>query len=225
MNGKFKAAGIVAAGLIIAAAAVSPATAAGGRWGGNGNGPGTGVSASSGSNCTGTQQGARMGGYGHGAGARGGMQGQQHVLAPMGTLTEDQKANLLSMVEEEKLAHDVYVAIAAKYPTLYQFANISTAELQHQTALRNLLTRYGIADPTAGLASGQFATASFQNLYNKYIAEAASTSAALAVGVAIEKLDIADLSSNLNGLTAPDVVQVFTNLRNASQHHLAAFGG
>ena len=45
------------------------------------------------------------------------------------------------------------------------------------------------------------------------------------VGVAIEKLDIADLTSALEEVTAGDVVQTYSNLRNASQHHLTAFGG
>jgi hypothetical protein len=41
----------------------------------------------------------------------------------------------------------------------------------------------------------------------------------------VEKADIADLTSALSGVTAPDVVSVLTHMRTASQHHLAAFGG
>ena len=54
------------------------------------------------------------------------------------------------MAEEEKLAHDVYVALAARYPDLMQFARIQRSETMHLTAVRTLLTRYGIADPTTG---------------------------------------------------------------------------
>ena len=43
------------------------------------------------------------------------------------TLTADQKANVASMVEEEKLAHDVYVALAAKFPADFQFARIANS--------------------------------------------------------------------------------------------------
>ena len=226
MKSKIKAAGIIAATITIAAVAIPEANAAG-RGMQSGNGATTRATATT---CTGTASGANaqmrggMTGYGRGGGMRG-MQTQSHVTAPMGTLSAAQKAELVSMVEEEKLAHDVYVAIAAKYPTLTQFANISRSESQHQSALRSLLTKYGITDSTANLAAGKFATASMQDLYSKLVASATSTAAALQVGVTVEKLDIADLTDAMTGLTAPDVLQVYTNLRTASQRHLAAFGG
>lgn len=228
MNKKIKAAGIVAATLTIAAVSLTPASAAGrGMGSGNGNTAATrtGVCTATGA-ATGTQAGRNAkAGMGRGNAARGNMQAQAHVVAPMGTLSAAQKAELVAMVEEEKLAHDVYVAIAAKFPTLVQFSNIARSELQHETALRSLLTKYGIDDPTAGLASGKFATPAVQALYTKLVADASSTTAAYAVGVTIEKLDIADLTDAISGLTAPDVLQVYTNLRTASQRHLAAFGG
>ena len=48
---------------------------------------------------------------------------------------------------------------------------------------------------------------------------------ALDVGIDIAELDIEDLTSALNNVTAPDVIQIYTNLRKASQHRLTAFGG
>ena len=151
--------------------------------------------------------------------------GQAHgaALAPSGTLTASQKDELVYMVEEEKLAHDVYVALAAKYPSIVQFSRIAKSESRHQDALRTLLSRYGLADPTIGLAAGEFSTAAFQSLYDSLVAQATDAASALAVGVSIEKLDIADLTTALNGLTAPDVVQAYTNLRKGSEQHLAAF--
>jgi len=226
MKRTIKTAGILAATLTIAAVSISPASAAGrGAGAGRGTMTPSGVCTATGVQQQGSQA-ARGGMMGKGRQAtRGTMQGQTHVTAPMGTLSAAQKAELVAMVEEEKLAHDVYVAIAAKFPTLTQFANIARSELQHQTALRSLLTRYGITDPTVNLAAGKFVTADMQALYDKFVAQATSTTAAIAVGVQIEKLDIADLTEALSGLTAPDVVQVYTNLRTASQRHLAAFGG
>ena len=134
-------------------------------------------------------------------------------------------ASLLFMIEEEKLAHDVYVALAAKYPATVQFARIANAEATHLASIQTLLARYGIDDPTTGMAAGEFRTAAFQSLYDDLVARATTTASALAVGVTIEKLDIADLTSAMSGLTAPDVLQVYTNLRNGSERHLAAFGG
>jgi hypothetical protein len=81
-----------------------------------------------------------------------------------GTLTADQKSRLAGMAEEEKLAHDVYVVLAASTQDA-RFARIATAEARHLTEVRALLARYGIADPTAGKADGQFATGSVQELF------------------------------------------------------------
>ena len=58
------------------------------------------------------------------------------------------------------------------------------------------------------------------------VVERADTPAdALGVGVTIERLDIADLDDAMSGLTAPDVLNAYTHLRQGSQRHLAAFGG
>jgi hypothetical protein len=227
--------GIITAGLTALALAASPAFAAGGP-NNNANGTGTclitgtapttpGANNPNGTAGAGYGRG-NGGGMGNGMGGPGrGMAGTGANLAPMGTLTTSQKATLVSMAEEEKLAHDVYVALAAKFPADFQFARIANAESTHQTALRTLLTRYAIADPTAGLGAGEFATSAFQSLYGSLVGQATTAANALDVGIAVEKLDIADLTKALSGLSAPDVSQVYTNLRNASEHHLAAFGG
>lgn len=216
--------GILAAGITVLAVSAAPAIAAGGPASPNGTGTCT---------STGTAQGPMNGaggGRGNGQGMQGqgngqGMQGQGAITAVSGTLTASQRATLVAMAEEEKLAHDVYVALAAKYPATVQFARIANAEATHLTSIQTLLARYGIDDPTTGMAAGEFRTAAFQSLYDDLVARATTTANALAVGVTIEELDIADLTSAMSGLTAPDVLQVYTNLRNGSERHLAAFGG
>lgn len=219
MRRSLAVAGIIAAGLTALAVAATPAFAAGGPLSNNNNN-GTGTCAITGTAPTnmgmngGGQGNGRGNGMGQGMG--GGMAGQ--ALAPSGTLTTAQKSTLAYMAEEEKLAHDVYVALAAKFPVDYQFARIARSETMHQAALRTLLTRYGLTDPTAGLADGVFSTKEFQTLYNDLVGSATTAANALGVGVTIEKLDIADLTAALTGLTAPDVTQVYTNLRTGSQH-------
>lgn len=176
----------------------------------------------------GTAQGQGFGqGMGRGMGQGMGQRGAGLNLAalPSGTLTSTQRDELASMAEEEKLAHDVYVALAADYPALMQFDRIATAETQHLTTIRLMLDKYDIADPTEGLDAGEFASDRFNVLYDDLLDGVNSTADALAVGVTIEKADIADLTDALSGLTAPDVTQVYTHLRTASEHHLAAFGG
>jgi hypothetical protein len=142
-----------------------------------------------------------------------------------GSLTADQKTKLAGMVEEEKLAHDVYVALAATTKDT-RFTRIAAAESQHMTAIRALLSRYGVADPTAGKADGVFATDSVQQLYKDLVARGTvSLDAALAVGRDIENLDIKDLATAGSGVTAQDVTTVYTRLSEGSQRHLRAFGG
>jgi len=162
-----------------------------------------------------------MGNRGQGMGNR----GQGAVTAPMGTLTSAQKTELAAMAEEEKVAHDLYVALAAKYPELRQFASIANAELQHLAAVRTMMDRYGIVDPTAGLAAGEFKSDTFQDLYDGLLAGATTSAKALAAGIAVEKADIADLKAAMTGVAAPDVLQVYGSLVRGSERHLVAFGG
>jgi hypothetical protein len=144
---------------------------------------------------------------------------------PNGTLTKAQKRELKAMAEEEKLAHDVYVALSAQYPSAVQFSNISRAESRHLQAVRKMLDRYGLSDPTAGRAAGEFATAATQDLYESLLAQATTEQAAYDVGITIEKMDIADLKDAMSGLKAKDVKFVYSRLLQGSQKHLQAFGG
>jgi hypothetical protein len=177
-------------------------------------------------------------GRGHGRGMNGQGAGRQSRGAGMGagmgadltnvdsgTLTTTQKASLAAMAEEEKLAHDLYVTFAVKYGTT-SFSRISNAETRHLMEVRTLLKRYAITDPTAGKAVGTFATTSTQQLYNKLVTQGtASVDAASAAARAVEKTDIADLNKAKTGVTAPDVLAVYTHLLAGSQRHLVAFGG
>ena len=70
------------------------------------------------------------------------------------SLSRAEVSALVQMREEEKLARDVYRALAAKW-NLPVFRNIARAAQQHMNAVGVLLERYGIADPAAGKAAGQ----------------------------------------------------------------------
>lgn len=142
-----------------------------------------------------------------------------------GSLTADQVTKLAGMIEEEKLAHDVYVALADATGDA-RFTRIAASESRHVTEVRALLTRYGVADPTAGKADGQFTSDAVQKLYDDLVRRgSASLEAALAVGRDIENLDIKDLATAGTGVTAQDVTTVYTRLTNGSKMHLRSFGG
>jgi hypothetical protein len=139
------------------------------------------------------------------------------------TLTAEEAAGLRWMVEEEKLAHDVYVAMYARWG-LSIFTNISDSETQHVAAVRNLLAFYGLSDPSAGLGPGTFADAELQHLYDTLIAQGnLSLLEALRVGAAIEEIDILDLQRLLGQTNKSNIRKVYTNLMDASGNHLRAF--
>ncbi|MFO7572609.1 MAG: DUF2202 domain-containing protein [Gaiellaceae bacterium] len=134
-----------------------------------------------------------------------------------------ERTTLLSMREEEKLAHDVYVALGAKTGPQV-FTRIAASERRHEQAVERVLATYGIADPTDGYAVGSFPSTRFQQLYDELVANgSASQAAALAVGVQIERLDIVDLAAAIRQTDEAMLDRVYGNLRSASQQHLAAF--
>ncbi|WP_369029803.1 DUF2202 domain-containing protein [Streptomyces adonidis] len=145
------------------------------------------------------------------------------ALASQGTLTVAQKATLVGMAEEEKLAHDLYTAFAEGHDARV-FERIASAETRHLTAVRTLLDRYDVTDPTADKPAGEFTDPAVQATYDRLLKQGeGSLSAALAAGRTVETDDIAALTEAVSGLTAPDARQVYTNLLAASERHLAAF--
>ena len=161
-------------------------------------------------------------GMGHGGGS---WTGDSLAGLTKGTLSADQKVKLAGMAEEEKLAHDVYAQLATTTNDV-RFTRIAAAESRHLAEIRALLNRYGVSDPTAGRADGQFASATVQQQYGDLLTRGkAALDAALAVGRDIENADIKDLAAAGSGVTAPDVSTVYERLANASRRHLHAFGG
>lgn len=153
-------------------------------------------------------------GFGAGRGAQ-----QTRTIA---TLTNSQAEALAFMVEEEKLAHDLYTLAYDTYG-LAVFGNIARSETQHQSAIRRLLDRYRLPDPTSGQAPGEFVDKDLQALYDTLAAQVMeSQEAALQVGVTVEKTDIADLKESRVGMPR-DVKRVMDNLLRASRQHLRAF--
>lgn len=169
----------------------------------------------------GPRAGARGGGWGGGGGH--GMCANPGGTTATATFTATERQTLIAMRQEEKLARDVYLTLA-EGSSLQVFDRIAVSEQRHMDRVGALLTRYGIPDPVAGMARGEFADPAVTALYNKLVASgSASDAAALAAGVRIERLDIADLTKAIKASTQPDVKRVLTNLRSASRHHLAAF--
>jgi len=138
-------------------------------------------------------------------------------------LTEDQKATIYSVYEEEKVARDVYMTLGDLYPDENTFANIQLSEQIHMDAVRNLCVKYGIDIPTVDEEVGSFELAAMETLYTDFVGQGgASLLAALQVGEAIELMDIKDLTDAQVGMPK-DVKRVLTNLIFGSTNHLEAF--
>ncbi|PIQ25514.1 ferritin [bacterium (Candidatus Blackallbacteria) CG17_big_fil_post_rev_8_21_14_2_50_48_46] len=143
---------------------------------------------------------------------------------PKSDLSEAEKAGLLQMREEEKLAQEVYAVLAASWSSQSQtFQNISGSEATHTESVRQLLERYQVVDPALKEA-GKFTAPALQSLYDTLVAQGkASYLAALQVGLEIEELDLADLKTQLGAVDQDDIRLVYQELERGSRNHLRAF--
>jgi hypothetical protein len=133
--------------------------------------------------------------------------------------TEEQ---LVYLIEEEKLAHDVYSAMFDLWGSRV-FGNILNSEESHQSQVLTVMNTRDIADPRSSKV-GVFVNADLQSLYNELIAKGSKSAVdAYEVGVAIEELDIDDLTKMLATAKDADVIAMMENLRRGSENHLRAF--
>lgn len=132
------------------------------------------------------------------------------------------QSQLLYLIEEEKLAHDVYTKMYELYGANV-FGNILKSEATHQSEVLVLLTARSIADPRSS-ELGVFKNADLQALYDKLILQGTQgVTEAYKVGVAIEELDIKDISNQLETAADTDVITTLEKLRRGSENHLRAF--
>ena len=135
---------------------------------------------------------------------------------------------LLFMREEEELARDLYMDIyVAKDSRLKTFKNISEkAETQHAEAMRQLLEKYDIEDPSTGVHN-TYNNDELQDLYNNLlnIALGSDDLAALRVGALVEESDIQDINEqkSLVSLEHQDIISTYANLLCGSRNHLRSF--
>jgi hypothetical protein len=140
-----------------------------------------------------------------------------------GQLTQAEIEGLTYMREEEKLARDSYWTLYDKWH-LPIFANIADSEVVHMSRIKDLLDRYGLADPAAGKPVGVFTNPTLQQLYNDLMVRGSQSSTeALRVGVTIEEVDIHDLQRYLGLTNKTDITNVYSALLNGSYNHLRAF--
>ena len=168
-------------------------------------------------------------------------------------LTFADEVHLIFMRSEEKLARDVYLTLADKFPTLEVFEKIATqAEQTHTDTMLRMVEQFTSFDDPEPKADdpdfiGVFVNPLFYDYFNdKYtdlIGEAFTALDALYVGAKIEELDMKDINYcnevvyivNDWDLPPPDVCGLTTvanlrplnqslgNLLSGSKNHLCAF--
>lgn len=145
------------------------------------------------------------------------------TVADVTDVTDETLDDLLFLRQEEKLARDVYLTLSEFYQ-VGVFASIATSEQTHMDTILKMLEKRGVADPVAGMDIGEFQDEHFVELYETLVLQGMqSQDAALGVGVAIEELDIEDISERLANNPPADVATVYTALRDGSHNHLTAF--
>jgi len=141
---------------------------------------------------------------------------------PLIELSQTEKDSLIFMLEEEKLAKDVYTHLYDTWGTKV-FKNIAKAEQKHMDSIETLVDKHEVDTPKELEETGTFKNEELQSHYDNLIAQGDNSLVdALEVGIKIEELDIADLEESMTD--APeDVKATYEKLIEASQNHLDAF--
>jgi hypothetical protein len=164
------------------------------------------------------------------------------------SLDTAEEVHLLFMRAEEKLAHDVYVALGAEFPDYAVFSNIVTSELNHEARMVDKLVLFGLTDPNINDGPGEFNVDNYGDYFtDKYDALTALDTAenpllqALKNGARIEEMDmhdiilcpeiivatVEDISDEYGcGMEYTDVntlIRSYENLLGGSKSHLRAF--
>lgn len=136
-------------------------------------------------------------------------------------LSEAHIQDLTYLMEEEKLARDLYAELG-EYWNLRVFNNITGSEETHRSRVEELAIEYDLEYQV--LPPGEFTDPELQQLYRELLAKGLkSVTDALEVGRSVEVLDIEDLDSMLERNPPEDVTLVYQRLRSGSEKHLAAF--
>lgn len=141
-----------------------------------------------------------------------------------GTITAEDAKLILFMMDEEKMARDVYIFFSGKY-TLPVFRNISKSESIHMKAVGNLVSGFNLTF-TGTDTPGEFENSEIAGLYKELTGKGSlSLDEALKAGALIEETDILDLEKAIMQTQNASVKTVFTHLLRASENHLRAFTG
>ena len=141
------------------------------------------------------------------------------------TLSESDKAGILLMREEEKMARDVYQSLNEKWDQM-PFVHISESEINHMARMKLLIDKYKLKDPVDKNADtrGVFDNQQLKKLFDELISSGkTSLEAAFRAGAKVEEVDIRDLKEAMAKTTNEEIKSTYADLISASENHLRAF--
>ena len=145
------------------------------------------------------------------------------VSAAQARLTSSEAAHLRFIREEEKLARDIYYVLAEMWD-LKIFVKIAESEQRHTDAVRLVIEKYVISDPAKATPPGIFANEEVQKLYNVLNERGkASSLEALKIGALTEEKDISDINVAVADTNKPDLLELYSYLKEGSSTHLRGF--
>jgi hypothetical protein len=141
------------------------------------------------------------------------------------TLTESDKAGILLMREEEKMARDIYQSLNDKWDQM-PFVHISESEINHMARMKLLIDKYKLKDPVDKNADtrGEFDNQQLKKLFDELISSGkTSLEEAFRAGAKVEEVDIRDLKEATAKTTNEEIKSTYADLISASENHLRAF--
>lgn len=142
---------------------------------------------------------------------------------PTGTLSEEERADILFVFEEEKMARDVYTSLGATW-SWQSIGHVARSESMHMSAAGAILDRYAVAEPKETQVSGTYHDKQLQALYDQLMRDGSPSQLdAIKAGLYIEEFDIADIKKRMSRSDDKDVRQVYQYLLDGSYMHLRHF--
>ena len=153
---------------------------------------------------------------------------EDHGITPLSyaeaSNNQSTATDLAYLIEEEKLAHDVYQAMYDKWGSRV-FSKIKESETSHGNMVLAIMDSRGLEDPRTD-EFGKFVNQDLQKLYDNLITQGnQSAQDAFKVGVVIEETDVTDLNKALINIDPKDsdIKTLLESLIYASENHLRAF--
>ena len=139
--------------------------------------------------------------------------------------SEDERKDVIYMLEEEKLARDVYLELGEKWE-IQIFENIASSEERHYASVKQIAKKNNLLVPAFVQSDekGKFENQDLQVLFDELVRTGnQSLVDALEIGAKIEELDIKDLDAAIANTGNGELTALYTRLKKASENHLRAF--